>query len=818
MNLRKLLSIILMFGITASFAQTGKITLTGKVADSTSNQSLAFCTIQIFAKGDTTKRLDATTTDIDGNFAIKRFKQEPSVMKITYSGYGTLTFDLDFSKIKNDTLNLDTIFIKSNNIDLGTAKVVAKKPRFEMDVDKLTMNIDEGLSDASENAFDLLKKTPGVSIDQDENITLNGQSGVRFQFSGKDMKLDWDAIKSMLKSMTPEKIEKIEVISNPSAKYDSDGASGIINIIFDRQKNYGINGDIGAGASYDVAWDYSGDASLSYMDSKWTLSVWGDYSWGNDRGLGYWSKNKKWREGEDTVLFYSVQPENEATDNGVYGGFYGDYTIDSNNLIGFSIYYNKYSNPEYTTVSDTWISTSQDYEQTDSMYHIDNSYLYSNKSLRGGLNYIHSFDTNDTKLSSDLDFAVQEQNTGNFQEYNYYLGNDLSNWIRRKGQTADVSRESRDLSWKIDFQKKIFKDGTLEAGAKLALSNNNNDCNAQINNDSVYINDTNRTNNFKYTENIYALYLSYSHKFGKKINLRAGVRGEYTYTIGEQSINNEKNTLQYPNLFPNIRISYLVNEKNRFTLGYNYRISRPWYSRLNPFVSRQSDYSETQGNPALKPSYNHNISLSHSWNYCLNTSLSYTYTTDAIVDVPELKPNSMITVSKPQNLTTAHSLGLYVSFNKNITEKFHCYLSAGGRYNSSRYLSNNKLADINSFGANGWANVSYQLPLKINLSMQGYIFWNQGLSVSKSSPWQNISLSVNRAFFDNSLRLSISATNLLSVKTYKTSYDTPYTSYESESKEAGIGVRFRVSYNFGKMYERQKLTKIQSDDNNDRSK
>jgi hypothetical protein len=358
----------------------------------------------------------------------------------------------------------------------------------------------------------------------------------------------------------------------------------------------------------------------------------------------------------------------------------------------------------------------------------------------------------------------------------------------------------------------------LEAGAKAALSVYDNNFNATINNDSIYINDTNRTNGFKYTENIYALYFSYSHKFGKKINLRGGLRGEYTYTIGEQSINDVKNTLHYPNLFPNARISYMMNEKNRFTLGYNYRISRPWYSRLNPFLVKQSDYIEVQGNPFLEPSFTHNISLSHTWNYCLTASLNYGYTTDAIIDVPTLKPNSMITLAKPENLSETQYLRIGIDFNKRIGEKFYAYVSASMSYNQSQYWSNNTLVPFHSFGANGWANASYQLPYNINLSLQAYISWNQGLSLTKSSPWQNVSLSVNRAFFKNSLRLSISAHNILSARKYSYSYETPNTTYESERRRAGIDFNFRASYNFGKMYEKKKLTKIQSDDNNDRSK
>ncbi|MDR1725528.1 MAG: TonB-dependent receptor [Bacteroidales bacterium] len=812
--------ILLLCCITITYevnAQKEKITIIGNIADSTTHQPLAFCNIQIFEETDSTKRLEATTTDIDGKFTIKKIKKQSAVMKITYIGYKTLSLKFDYTKVKNDTLNLDTLFLVSKSTDLGTLNIEAKVSRFEMDVDKLTMNIDEGLSGASENAFDLLKKTPGISIDYDENISLNGQNSVRFQFSGKDMKLDWNVIKAMLKSMSPEKIEKIEVISNPSAKYEADGSGGIINIVFDRKKNYGINGDVGASTAYDVVWNYSGDASINYMDDKWTFSAWGNYSWDNEKNLGGWSKSKKWQDGQDTLLFYSRTPEANEKNNGIYGNFYGDYTIDSNNLIGFSVSYHEYNSPISPSTSDTWISSSKDdYELIDSTCNIQNASSWMSKSLRGGLNYIHSFDTNDTKLSTDLDFSLDEQNSGSKEEYNYY--DNASIWLRTKGQSSIEKRYNYDFKWKIDYQKKICKDGTIETGAKLSLSNSENNFDAKINNGSGYITDINRTNQFNYMENIYAVYISYSHKFGKKVNIRGGLRGEYTHTKGVQSVGNEEHPLDYPNLFPSVRISYMLNEKNRFTLGYNYRISRPWYSRLNPFIVKQSDYNETQGNFALKPSFNHTFSLSHNWNYCLNTSIHYTYTTDAIVDVPELKPNTMITLTKPQNLATAQSLGLYVSFNKNIGDKFHLYFSVGGNYSGSKYMNNNKLIPFNSLGMNSWANISYQLPWKINLSMFGYMYWNQGLSITKRSPWQNINLSINRSFFNNSLRLSLSAINLLSVKKSKSSYETPNTYYESEWNRAGIGFNFHVSYTFGKMYDKKKLTKIQSDDNNDRSK
>ena len=804
----------LAFGVAN--AQKDKLTLVGMVADSAFKQPLAFCNVQILSKNDTSKRLAATTTDIDGQFSIKKINNVPSIIKISYVGYATLVLDLNFAASVGDTLHLDTLFMVSEYTDLGMLTIEAKARRFEMDVDKLTMNIDPGLSGASENAFDLLKKTPGISIDQDEALTLNGQSGARFQFSGKDMKIDWEAMKSMLKSMAPEKVQKIEIINNPSAKYESEGA-GIINIVFDRQKNYGINGSVGTDASYDVAWNNSASASLSYMDAKWTISTWGGANKSRNKRLESWSSTKKWQDGQDTVLFYGSSPQFEDINKGSYAGFYGDYTIDSNNLIGFDASYNGWNSPTSFNSNQTQISSSQDgYQTIDSAYNAANKSSSSSRFLDLGLNYIHAFDTNETKISTDLDFHIRERTYFTQQDYSYFLGN-FATRQRYKGQSSDSYNQTINVSWKVDFQKKLFTDGKLETGFKFNSNTNDNNYDAQINNDSVYINDTTRTNNFEYTENIYALYLSYSHKFGKKLNIRAGMRGEYTYTIGKQEINNITHTFEYPNLFPNARIGYMINDKNRLTLDYNYRMSRPSYNILNPFLIKESEYSESQGNPYIKPSYTHNLSLSHSWNYCLTTSFDYGYTTNSIVRVPQLRPNTMITLEKPQNLATAHYFGVHINFNKSFGDKFHCFLAAGSSYQQSQYMAENKLVDFNSFGANGWANLSYQLPLKINLSMFGWISWNQGLSIYKSTPWYNTTLSASRSFLDNSLRISISASNLFSTGVYKSNYETPYTIYESESKQTGMRFVFSAKYSFGRMYEKKKLTGIKSDDHNDRS-
>ncbi|MDR1005395.1 MAG: TonB-dependent receptor [Bacteroidales bacterium] len=812
-----LIAFVLTLITGSAFAQKTTLTFVGTIADSVSKQPLAYCTLQIFDKNDTTKRLDATTTNIDGHFTFNRFKQKPSVAKISYIGYKTLVFEIDFTKVKNDTLNFDTVYILSEANNLGTVTVEAKARRFEMDVDKLTMNIDEGLSSVSENAFDLLKKTPGVSIDQDENLTLNGQSGAKFQFNGKDMKLAWEAIKSMLKSMTPDKIQKIEVISNPSAKYESDGTAGIINIVMDSKKNYGIHGSVGSSASYNMTWDYSGNANLSYMDDKWTFSTWGNKNWNNFKSLGSWSENKKWLDGSDTTKLYSQNPENESFGSRISVGFYGDYTIDSNNLIGFNMFYYDSYNPASGSLSNTQFSSSKDaYQTIDSSYRNETKNNYSYTIISAGLNYIHAFDTNDTKLSTDIDFSLTKSPRFYQNDFTYFL-DDFAAMTRKKGQNYNQSNDNYNLSWKADFQKKIFKNGTFETGFKMWFSKQENDMNAQIDTNNGYVNDANRTNNFRYFENVYALYVSYSHKFGKKINLRGGLRGEYTYTNGIQRIGNSSHILDYPNLFPNLRFSYLMNEKNRFTLGYNYRISRPDYSYLNPFIIQSSDYSQSQGDPDLRPAFNHNLSLSHTWNYCLTTSIYYGYSTDAIVNVPSLLSGTMITLSKPQNLATAHSLGLNISFNKSIGEKFYCYFAIGGSYNQSQYTTNNRFVDFHSFGLSGWGNLSYQLPWKINISANGYVFLNEGLSIYKSSAWSNISIGLNRAFLDNSLRVSISITNILSPRQYKTEYETPNETYKSESKEAGLGVRFGVTYSFGRMYEKKKLTAIQSDDNNDRS-
>jgi len=813
------LVVFLLFIGKSQHSQAQKITVIGTICDSATRLPLAFCNVAIVSKDKRERQLIGGTTNELGQFSLRRkFTQPKALLRATYIGYNDISLTLDFSKAKRDTLFLDTVFSSQTSKGLKDVVITAIRQRFELDADKLTMNNDDALSASSDNAFELLKKTPGVVIDANEDITLNGQSGVQFQFNGKDMKMGWTGVKTMLKSMSPKMIDKFEIINNPSAKYDADGGAGIINVKFVKNDHYGINGSVNAGVSHNNAWGSNAGGSLNYVDDKLSVSVHYGIDQDNNKSSSR-SQTYKWKQTGDTMFFNSPESFSKSKSSGNNLSFSADYSIDSNNSIGSYVYWSGSGNSPFNNVSQTFMSYFP-YTIVDSSYSNLNRTSYDNSNISGNLNYTHAFKRKDTRLTSDIDFSRSSYDNSDKYQMRYYYGNQDS--IKRSEDLQNQNNEkSWSLSWKADFEGKIDEKNSIEVGVKTSYHYSDNDYNA-LTNKGVYggtmVNDSSRMNQFKYLENINSLYVSYSFKPTKKYSFRLGLRGEQTNTKGEQKVGNQVHKNNYFNLFPNVRVGYMINMKNRISLSYTYRISRPSYSQLNPFLKKTSDYSYSQGNPDLSPEFTHNISMDYSLNFKWNFSFGYGYTKDDINSLPKTDPQTMVTTSCPDNIAFSQRLFLRVNTYQQVTSWWNLMLFGQCSYGRTESDDNNYFA-INTINRNAWFFFmsSFELPYNFGLDFQGNFYYMQ-FGVYKNGGQGNFDVTLHRSFFKKTLRFSLGVSNIFAQKTTHSKYTYGYSRSESWNTYAGRGLYFNISYEFGKMYQRKtSLQKVQGESMDERS-
>lgn len=803
--------LFLLMGTLCTAAQH-RLTLIGNITDEKSNEPVAFCNV-VLMNADGTKTITGTSTDEKGFFVLKLKGSEPCVFHASYIGYENISFEINPKELaanKQDTLFLYNLKMLSVSEELQEAKVVAKIKRYEMNADKLIMNVDEATTATVVTAFDLLRKVPGVAIDKDDNLTLNGQGGVLFQFNGRDMRLGWEAIKAMLKGMNPQQVEKFEVITNPSAKYDAEGSAGIINIKMKKNQNFGFNGSANAGAYYDTELSLTGGFNLNYVDDKWTTSL--NYGYSNWRSKTSTTADRySFLTSGDTMRFFTPEYESLWNGGGHNVSFSADYLIDDNNSVGIYTTYNNYNQPEQNYVCPQKISQSPSLDRF--VRRLDYNFLQksSSNNLLLGSTYLHKFDSLGTKLQFDISGTINSSDNMNNVYTDYVLL--VNDSIYKKELVENSVKNSYNtFVAKVDFQKPTLKYGTFEAGAKVALTSLDNDfVKAESMAERVQ-------NNFLFSEDIIAAYLSYSKNLGKNTSLRAGLRFEHTKTKGETAGSDSTNTNSYSDLFPNISINHNFNQSNSLSLSYNYRISRPSYDQMNPFLQKLSDYSFKSGNPLLKPQYTHNIGLNYSLFYMAFLSVNYGYGSDFVSDVVLPYGADGSKLERPDNIATSQNLNIGLSFVAPLTKWLDVNFYGQINYTDVAYMQQNTEIKINNTSYMCFASVNFTLPAKIKLSLSGHYMSGGLWAIYKYGDSYSLNLGLSRAFLkDDKLNVSIGANNLFSKRDMSGEFTQNNMYQTSNTHIPGTMFSINLRYNFGKMYQNKKLSKIKSDDMDDRA-
>ena len=803
----------LILGLS-SFGQ--RVAIVGNILDSISLQPIPYANAVVYPKGNLEKPLMGTMTDSVGAFKMNKLKKQDYSLRISSIGYMTKSIEISKEDFHGDSLILKSLPLVPVFSNMDEVVIEAKIERFEMDADKLTMNVDKDLATTVNNAFELLKKVPGVFIDKDDNITLNGRGGILFQFNGRDRKIQWKSLTSMLKGLSPDQIEKFEVMTNPSAKYDSEGTSGIINIKFKNDKNYGFNGSVNAHSSYEYDFSNIGSVNLNYVDNKWTSSI--NYSNNQYKSKGE-SSSKTYTSMNpgDTILFRS------ETD---YAWVYNshnldlsvDYLIDTNNSLGMSFSYNKNYRPFISRRYPTYISSYPNY-----FSEIDSSFVNTNGSESNSddyyfsLNYTHSFDTNGTKLTSDFNTSINNSNSNNDNATRYYIGSDESNISRQEAFRQNTVSKNRNFTFKTDIVKPFDKKTRLEFGIKSTLSLADNDFNSMIlDTNSQYINNIEKSNQFQYMENINSAYASFSKTFEEKTTLRLGLRTEQTNTKGYQVILDSTNRNSYINLFPNISLSYAFKPDNRLSFYYGYRISRPSYSSLNPFLEKSNDYSYSKGNPLLEPQFSHSVGLSYSLKYMFFPSLSYSYTRNSISDIVERIPNTLVQVSTPYNIRNSHSINIGMSFNKELFKWWSLYAYASGSYSKTESKNDTIGINFESLSLSIYGGSSFNLPYKYKLNLFYYYYSGGMYGIYKYNGWQGGNISASKSLFKDKLDISFSIGNIFAKRKQESEYSYKGTIAKSSWTGTRLSYSLGIRYNFGRVYEGKKLEKVRSESSDSR--
>lgn len=610
-------------------------TLTGRVVDAASGAGISYATITLMASDSTL--LTGAITDEDGRYTLDYTRAgEDMLLSASFVGYKTEYMPLASAGEGEVHFRLTeaTEFLRE-------VEVKAKRPLVERQMDKLVLNVSASPFAIGSNGEDIMKKAPGVRIDKDGNITVNGKS-VEIYIDGRPSYMSGEQIKGLLQGTAGAQIEKIEIITNPSAKYDASGQGGIINIKLKKNMMKGFNGMLAA--------NYSGmyfkQPDRYYQDDYLTLNL-------NYRtAKTYTSASLTQVYANQGVEFNTISRQPFGADTmelrsdlryNIHFQYYNaritnDWYVDSKNTIGVILNIpfmlaNSYGAPvgeqsSYTKIGDTYVqrTATKGRQRTYAPQHSAN------------LNYTHTFaDSCAQELTVNLDY-----NRYNSKSLNCQHSHDLeavAGWESLPGLDINTHQMVNIYSAKLDFQSMFLKKGFVECGAKWALSQTDN----QMTTDSIFGTETHvQKTAFDYSEHVAALYTTVSWGW-EKVSLKAGLRGEYTYSIGDwKSAELEPYKNSRFDLFPTAFVGYNPTEQWRMSASYTRRIKRPSYWQLNPFRTYYDAHSYQEGNPELQPEFNNQVDLTFGWSQYVSLAFNFSHTQDMMHMKSELLPTGDI--------------------------------------------------------------------------------------------------------------------------------------------------------------------------------
>ena len=625
--------------------------------------------------------------------------------------------------------------------------VTSKKPMVEVKADKMILNVEGTINSTGSDALELLRKSPGVLVDKDDNVTLAGKNGVKIYVDGKEVPLSGTDMASYLKSLQSAQIESIELITNPSAKYEAAGNAGIINIKLKKNKAFGTNGSVNAGYNIGKFPKYNGGLAFNNRNKK--VNIFGNYNYNNSKN---YNNFKLYRTVLDTIFDQRSVMTFRNESNSFKAGV--DYYATAKSTIGVLVNGNLVNN-ELATDSKTQI-VYQPTNVTDRLLYANNRNDMERDNYNFNLNYRYA-DTVGRELNLDADYGLFRID-GNQYQPNYYYDstgqNLLSQAIYRFISPTDIDI----YTLKGDYEQN-FKKGRLGVGFKTSVINTDNNFgryNVIQEKPEIKELDVDRSNQFDYSENINAAYVNYNKQY-KGVMVQFGLRVENTHSTGDSYGLNDDGTVDktskesfdrnYTDFFPSAAVTFNRNPMSVWGASYSRRIDRPAYQDLNPFEFKLDEYTYMKGNTELRPQYTNIVSVSHTYKYKLTTKLSYSHVKDMFTQLVDTAEKSKSFMTK-KNLADQDVVSLnisypfmyksysaFVNFNGNYS-KYHADFGGGDRVvDLEVFAFNIYMQHALKIGKKGWsAEVSgwYNSPSVWAGTFESESLWSMDAGVQKS--------------------------------------------------------------------------------------
>lgn len=730
-----------LLALVAVFNTVNAQIISGLVQQS-NGHPVEFATVTLHKSQDSTL-VKGALSGIDGRYEISGATAGTYFLKTNAVGMGSgysPAFDYD-----GGDKNMEPIGIAETTTELAQVTVIARRPPIEVKADKTILNVEGTVNSTGLNALELLRKAPGVVVDNNEKVNVKGKNAVKIMIDGREVPLGGKDLSALLKGTQASDISNIEIISNPSAKYDAAGNAGIINIRLKKNKALGTNGNVGLEAIYGESLKGGGNVSLNHRGKD--VNVFGSYN----GSYGDWHNYQNFVREQNGQRY---EQQNKEIWENRYSGYRAgaDWNINSKHTVGVLV--NGSANPgNWNSNGFTNISKLSSPAQIDTLLKATNSADNLRQDLNTNFNYRFA-DTSGHSLNFDFDWGNYDLRGASYQPNLYYTA-DGSELLRERIYRNNTPTKIDIFTVKTDYEQRLFK-GTLGVGFKVADVTTDNTFNFYnvVNGESQL--DENVSNRFIYDERTTAGYINYNRMFGKKLNIQAGLRAENTDYEG-QLLSTKKdtvNTNNYTELFPSAALTYTFNPKMGLNVTYSRRIDRPSYQDLNPFENKLDELTFQRGNPMLRPQFTNSFEISPTYQGYPVITLGYSHTKDVFTQVLKTDTrDSRATFITNENLADQKSYTLSVNLPTPIAKWWEGFVSLTGfRSHFEADFSTPETPDFivdQSFNAfNLYSEQTVKLPKGFSVQLSGWYNSRAFWGTLRSTPQGSMDLGIQKKLFD----------------------------------------------------------------------
>jgi iron complex outermembrane recepter protein len=699
------LSLCALLGVQlCTLAQNNVTKVTGSIKDGGIQKVIDAATVSLLNSKDSSL-VKIAVTDKDGNFAFEAIKEGSYLVMATSVGHSK-TFSPPFTiSSSNSAHHTGVLQLLQQPKNLNEVVVTAKKLFVERKADKTIINVDAMISNTGTTALEVLEKSPGVTVDKDGNISLKGKQGVQIFIDGKATYLSAQEVSNMLRNMPSNGLDQIEIMTNPSSKYDAAGRSGIINIKTKKNKQKGFNGNVSTAYGQGIYPKTNNSLSLNYRNGK--VNLFSNFAVSYRENIQNLDIFRRYLNNDKSTKAIFEQESREKRTNSYYNAKVGaDFYVTKKTTFGIVL--TGASAPRKERLKNV-SNLKSSIGVLDSIVTANNTEDNTWKNGAVNLNFRHIFDSTGMELTADVDYVKYAANKDqHFVNTNYTAG-----WLKKSGDESigELPSDINIYAAKIDFTKPIKKGLKFEAGIKSSFVDTKNDAGYYLIENGSRIIDYDRTNKFNYKENINAAYVNLN-KDWKKWSLQTGLRLENTKLDGLQFGNPIKGdssfVRSYTNLFPTVYVGYNPSEKNQFSASIGRRINRPDYEDLNPFLFYLDKYTYGSGNPFLKPMYTNTFELSHTYKQFLTTSVNVSQSKDLFGDTFE--EQGFATIVRKSNFGTMNDVSASISAQLPIRKWWMAQVYTEARYNQYKGFLYGE--NINIEATTFLANVNNQFTFK----------------------------------------------------------------------------------------------------------